>query len=39
MNSGTLGSLRYNPEYDAMVGIYFQAVIQQPFDVIFQSKK
>ena len=35
---GSTYTLKYNPEYDAMVGIYFQAVIQQPFDVIFQRK-
>ena len=35
---GSTYTLRYNPTYDAMVGIYFQAVIQQPFDVIFQRK-
>ena len=36
---GSTYTLRYNPAYDAMVGIYFQAVIQQPFDVIFQKKQ
>ena len=35
---GSTYTLKYNPEYDAMVGIYFQAVIQQPFEVIFQRK-
>jgi hypothetical protein len=35
---GSTYTLKYNPEYDAMVGIYFQAVIQQPFDVVFQRK-
>jgi hypothetical protein len=35
---GSTYTLKYNPDYDAMVGIYFQAVIQQPFDVIFQRK-
>ena len=35
---GSTYTLKYNPEYDAMVGIYFQSVIQQPFDVIFQRK-
>jgi len=35
---GSTYTLKYNPEYDAMAGIYFQAVIQQPFDVIFQRK-
>ena len=33
---GSTYTLKYNPEQDVMVGIYFQAVIQQPFDVIFQ---
>jgi hypothetical protein len=36
---GSTYTLKYNPEYDAMVGIYFQAVIQQPFEVIFQRKQ
>jgi len=35
---GSTYTLKYNPEHDVMVGIYFQAVIQQPFDVIFQRK-
>jgi hypothetical protein len=35
---GSTYTLKYNPTYDAMVGIYFQAVIQQPFEVIFQRK-
>jgi hypothetical protein len=35
---GSTYTLRYNPAYDVMVGTYFQAVIQQPFDVIFQRK-
>jgi hypothetical protein len=35
---GSTYTLKYNPEYDAMFGIYFQAVIQQPFDVVFQRK-
>ena len=35
---GSTYTLTYNPAYDAMVGIYFQAVIQQPFDVIFKRK-
>ena len=35
---GSTYTLKYNPEYDAMAGVYFQAVIQQPFDVIFQRK-
>lgn len=36
---GSTYTLRYNPAYDLMVGTYFQAVIQQPFDVIFQRKQ
>jgi hypothetical protein len=36
---GSTYTLKYNPEYDAMVGIYFQAVIQQSFEVIFQRKQ
>ena len=35
---GSTYTLKYNPAYDALIGIYFQAVIQQPFDVIFQRK-
>jgi hypothetical protein len=35
---GSTYTLKYNPEHDVMVGIYFQAVIQQPFDVIFQRQ-
>ncbi len=35
---GSTYTLKYNPEHDVMVGVYFQAVIQQPFDVIFQRK-
>jgi len=35
---GSTYTLKYNPKYDAMVGIYFQAAIQQPFEVIFQRK-
>jgi hypothetical protein len=35
---GSTYTLKYNPEYETMVGVYFQAVIQQPFDVIFQRK-
>ena len=35
---GSTYTLKYNPEHDVMVGIYFQAVVQQTFDVIFQRK-
>ena len=35
---GSTYTLKYNPAYDALIGIYFQAVIQQPFDMIFQRK-
>jgi hypothetical protein len=35
---GSTYTLIYNQERDVMVGVYFQAAIQQPFDVIFQKK-
>ena len=35
---GSTYTLKYIPEHDAMLGIYFQAVIQQSFDVIFQRQ-
>ena len=35
---GSTYALKYNPEYDAMVGVYFQAAIKQSYDVIFQRK-
>ena len=35
---GSTYTLKYNPDSDVMVGIYFQAVIQQQFDVYFQRK-
>jgi hypothetical protein len=35
---GSTYTLKYNPEHDVMVGVYFQAAIQQSFDVIFQRK-
>ena len=35
---GSTYTLRYNPDSDVMVGIYFQAVIQQQFDVYFKRK-
>jgi len=35
---GSTYTLKYNPEHDVMIGVYFQAAIQQPFDVIFQRK-
>jgi hypothetical protein len=35
---GSTYTLKFNPEHDVMVGFYFQAVIQQPFDVIFKRK-
>ncbi len=36
---GSTYTLKYNAEYDAMVGVYFQAVMQQSYDVVFQRKK
>jgi len=36
---GSTYALKYNPEYDALVGVYFQAVMQQSFDVVFIRKK
>ena len=35
---GCTYALRYDPEYDAMVGIYYQAAMKQSFDVVFQRK-
>ena len=35
---GSLYELKYNPEYDALVGVYFQAAMQQSFDVMFLRK-
>jgi hypothetical protein len=35
---GSTYTLKYVPDSDVMVGIYFQAVIQQQFDVYFQRK-
>ena len=35
---GSTYTLIYNPKYDTLVGVYFQAVIKQPFDVIFKRK-
>jgi len=36
---GSTYDLRYNSEYDALVGIYFQASMRQSFDVVFKRKK
>lgn len=36
---GCTYALKYNPEYDAMVGVYYQAAMKQSYDVIFQRKK
>lgn len=36
---GSTYNLRYNSEYDALVGVYFQALMQQSFDVAFTRKK
>jgi len=35
---GCTYALRYDPEHDAMVGIYYQAVMKQSYDVIFRRK-
>jgi hypothetical protein len=35
---GSTYDLKYNPEYDAMAGWYYQAAIHQSFDVIFQRR-
>jgi hypothetical protein len=35
---GSTYTLKYNPEHGVMVGIYYQAALQQSFDVIFQRK-
>lgn len=36
---GSTYTLKYNSEYDALVGVYFQALMQQSFDVAFNRKK
>jgi len=36
---GSTYTLKYNSEYDALVGVYFQALMQQSFDVAFIRKK
>ena len=36
---GSTYTLRYNPEYDALVGVYFQALMRQSFDVAFMRKE
>jgi len=36
---GSTYTLKYNPEYDALVGVYFQAAMQQSFDVAFTRKQ
>jgi len=35
---GSTYTLRYNSESDVLVGIYFQAVIKQQFEVVFQRR-
>ncbi len=35
---GSTYELKYNPNHDMMVGVYFQAAIQQSYDVVFQRK-
>lgn len=36
---GSTYALKYDPEHDAMVGIYYQAVMKQSYDVVFRRKK
>jgi hypothetical protein len=36
---GSTYTLTYDPRSDTLIGIYFQAVVQQKFDVIFQRAK
>jgi hypothetical protein len=35
---GSTYTLRHNPEYDVMVGVYFQAAVRQTFDVVFERQ-
>ncbi|MBC2716574.1 MAG: hypothetical protein HF978_14820 [Desulfobacteraceae bacterium] len=35
---GSTYELKYHPDHDMMVGVYFQAAIQQSYDVVFQRK-
>jgi hypothetical protein len=35
---GSTYTLKYNSDLDALVGVYFQAVIKQQFDVVFQRR-
>jgi hypothetical protein len=35
---GSTYTLKYNSESDVLVGVYFQAVIKQPFEVVFQRR-
>ena len=35
---GSTYTLKYNSELDALVGVYFQAVIKQQFEVVFQRR-
>jgi hypothetical protein len=35
---GSTYNLKYNSESDVLVGVYFQAVIRQPFEVVFQRR-
>jgi len=36
---GSVYTLTYNPKEDVLVGVYFQAVVQQNFDVFFTRMK
>jgi hypothetical protein len=35
---GSTYRLKHNPEYDVMVGVYFQAAVRQTFDVVFERQ-
>ena len=36
---GSTYEMKYHPEHDALVGIYYQAAMQQSFDVAFTRKQ
>ena len=36
---GSTYTLTYEPRSDSLTGVYFQAVMQQKFDVVFQRAK
>ena len=35
---GSTYTLKYNSEHDVLVGVYFQAVMKQQFEVVFQRR-